>query len=218
MKIPFTLLAVLGAAVLAHASTCEVRVDQHPQASTVERVDYCLNAPAQAAAAPGPEVIYYGVTTKAPEKQPEEQEASLRQKYFNSESVKISHSYVDSKRFPPFKNDIPSERERREAYETAQAQAKKEATQQAPKRVMTVMASQTEEVLPDPKQPKKKTKPARIMIAPAVQEVTESSYTEQLETQATAGYMPAPAQPEPIPAAPGTDTLDWNDDPLAELN
>lgn len=218
MKIPFMLLAVLGTSVVAYASTCEVRVDQHPKASTAERVDYCLNAPTQAAAAPGPEVIYYGVTTKVPEKQPQEQESSLRQKYFNSDHVKISHSYVDSKRFPPFKNDIPSERERRESFEAAQAQAKKEATERAPNRVMLVAAQQTEDVLPEPKQPKKKTKPARIMMPPAAQETTAASYTEQLETQATAEYTPAPAQPEAIPTAPGADTLDWNDDPLAELN
>lgn len=216
MKKTVILFCLLTSAGLAQAaSTCETRVDKHQKATTLERVDYCLTPEALPEAPAGPEVIYYNVTTKTPEQQPAEKQTPRKQKYYDQNDVAVEHSYVGSKRFPAFKNDIPSEQERRNS---AQAQGQAEPTQSAAQKPGRQMKSPAKtsakqadgtaakkELAPSTEKAVNPAKPARTMSAPAAPVTTpeipapavktphEMSYTEWMENQATAGYGDSPA-------------------------
>ena len=69
------------------ASTCETRVDSHQDATTKQRVAYCLTPEAEAPAAPGPELVYYGVSSSKPAEEPqtEEQKREWVKKHIGNE-------------------------------------------------------------------------------------------------------------------------------------
>ena len=112
MKKTMILFVILFTAPAVWAkSTCEVRVDRHPNANTVERVEYCLNDSAEEDTRP--KVISYSITTNAP-KQEAPQKASVFRipSHFNNKRVKVSRTYVETHHFPTLENDIQSEQER----------------------------------------------------------------------------------------------------------
>lgn len=94
-------------------STCETRVDSHQNATTPQRVAYCLTEEdIRQAQAQEPELVYYGVTSKEP--QPEETQKPSKNKnpYFEEDKMHVTQGYVSTQTFPEFKNDILSEQER----------------------------------------------------------------------------------------------------------
>lgn len=91
-------------------STCQTRVDKHPESSTVERVEYCLNEEPETQN--GPQVITQTVTVTTHQQEPATKKRSfVRKSYFKNKKVSVSRSYVSTNRFPEWKNDIPSEQE-----------------------------------------------------------------------------------------------------------
>jgi len=105
----FSILLLAASPVLQAASTCETRVDHHQNATTAQRVEYCLNDDTAVAEPDGPELVYYGIKVSAPEK---EKEGTGREtQYFNGKKVKVNRDYVGTQNFPVFENDIPSEQE-----------------------------------------------------------------------------------------------------------
>lgn len=81
-------------------STCETRVDRHQNASTRERVAYCLTPEAEQPLPAGPELVYYGVSSNKPAPQTEEQPVSKKPVYFDKDGVQVAQDYVDTKNFP----------------------------------------------------------------------------------------------------------------------
>ena len=167
MKKSLLVLTVFTAAVAAHASTCETRVDSHPCATTPQRVDYCLTPEAATAEKDGPSVIVSSVTTKEPDTATPEKTASLKQKYYNEDDMFVRHKYVGSAQFPQLKNDIQSERERQAGQDLT---AKKAATQEQPARVMQPQAAQE-----DAQTVRNKQKPARTMKETVTEETVEQT-------------------------------------------
>ena len=115
----------LAALPAAAASTCETRVDSHQEATTKQRVAYCLTPEAEAPAAPGPELVYYGVSGSKPAKKAKEEEKERKPVYFDKDGVAVTQNYVDSKNFPPFENDRLSVQDRRAAQEMGKDEASK---------------------------------------------------------------------------------------------
>lgn len=127
----FSVLLLAGATVIQGASTCETRVDRHQNATTTQRVEYCLNDDPAAAEPEGPELVYYGVT--APDSKKQEKEGNGRStQYFNGKKVRVNRDYVGTKTFPAFENDIPSE----QAIIAQQQAMVKTARAQKPARLM----------------------------------------------------------------------------------
>ncbi|MBR4355202.1 MAG: hypothetical protein IKP96_01305 [Elusimicrobiaceae bacterium] len=100
----------MGGGFLHATSTCETRVDRHPKATTVQRVNYCLTPDESVEeSARGPEVIYYDVTIKEPIADPSYTNQARKQVYFDERSMEVARNYVGSTRFPEFKNDISAQ-------------------------------------------------------------------------------------------------------------
>ena len=124
--ITLTVLLVLGAGPL-WASTCETRVDSHQQATTLQRVNYCLTPEAEPQETPQQvDMIYYGVVDKSPTAEPEKSGSSRQQTYYTEKNMAVYRDYVGTERFPTLKNDIQSEQE---IQQQKQAQALAAATQ-----------------------------------------------------------------------------------------
>ena len=145
MKKTFASFFVLFSAALPAvcASTCETRVDAHQDASTRQRVEYCLTPEKAAPVAPGPEVVYYGVSSAAPANEAAADEKQRKQVYFDKDGVAVSQNYVDTSKFPTFTNDTLSEQEKIALEEAQkkqallQAEQKAKAAQQKPSRTMS---------------------------------------------------------------------------------
>ena len=81
-------------------STCQTRVDAHQEATTKQRVVYCLN-PAPVAAQPSESGLIFS-TVNAPV-QPDEkstEKATAKAGFFKPEHYSISQTYVESTQFP----------------------------------------------------------------------------------------------------------------------
>lgn len=133
MKKTFASFFVLFSAALPAvcASTCETRVDAHQDASTRQRVEYCLTPEKAAPVAPGPEVLYYGVSSAAPTNEAAADEKQRKQVYFDKDGVAVSQNYVDTSKFPTFTNDTLSEQEKIALEEAQKKQALLQAEQKA---------------------------------------------------------------------------------------
>lgn len=188
MKKSFAFFVLLSAALPVFcASTCETRVDRHPDASTRERVAYCLSPETEPVMeTQTPELVYYGVSSNEPEEEAV-QNGRRKQVYFDKTGVAVSQDYVWTKKFPAFTNDTLSEQERlaleqaeKEALEKAQkeaaAKAEKEAAAKAALRTPPVL-EEKEPVMSKAQLAARKTKPKRFMKEPAAaQPSQEPSY------------------------------------------
>lgn len=170
------------------ASTCETRVDAHQNASTRERVAYCLTPEAAAPAAAGPELVYYGVSSNTPAADETEPAQPRKQVYFDKDGVAVNQDYVDTKKFPAFTNDTLSEQERlalEEAQKRAAAdQAKKAATATAPKRL------DTPSVLTEKRMSSKETKAGLL-----ARHKKPNRYLKQAAAEPAVEQQPEPQEP-----------------------
>ena len=130
MKKIFFLTALFLTAVTAHAvSTCETRVDKHQDATTLQRVNYCLTPEMIVSDAPqDPDLVYYGIVDKKPAAQKEETTSSRGQSYFKGSNVSVYRDYVGTNQFPELENDILSDKELQELREREEL-ARSEAAQ-----------------------------------------------------------------------------------------
>ena len=130
MKKFFFLTVLFMSAVTAHAvSTCETRVDKHQDATTLQRVNYCLTPETAAVANPDvPDLVYYGVVDKKPATTKEETASSRGQSYFKGSGVSVYRNYVGTNQFPELENDILSDKELQELREREEL-ARSEAAQ-----------------------------------------------------------------------------------------
>ena len=140
MKKILLVLFLFSACALSAQTTCEMRVDAHQKASTMQRVDYCLNAPVVLDPMDNAEVIYYGVITQDQQNGKEEKDTA-KDGYYDDTKLEVSRGYLGTRQFPAFTNDTLSESERE--YQRRHLQAAKEeiARQQAEK----VAAAKAEE-------------------------------------------------------------------------
>ena len=96
-------------------STCETRVDAHQQASTVQRVHYCLMDDQEGAAAHNPAMVFSGVSS--PKEQPAVQqptkrdEALARPGAFKTSRVNVSKELVPTRQFPKLDDGRVSQQE-----------------------------------------------------------------------------------------------------------
>lgn len=222
MKKSFAFFILLAAALPGFcASTCETRVDKHQDASTRERVAYCLTPETESLDnTTGPELVYYGVSSNEPEEETAQQ-GRRRQIYFDKDGVAVSQDYVWTKKFPPFANDTLSEQERlaleqaeKEALEKAQKEAaKKAATERAPLRTPSVI-EEKEPVMTAAQLAARKTKPKRFMKEPAQEPASVQTPAEPVS------YAPDPygAAPYPTGTPQGElqDVQSLDNDPLLQ--
>lgn len=107
-------------------STCETRVDAHPHATTLQRVNYCLNA-AQEESSNNPGLVFSGVTVRHPADEQAASHPSAHNGYFKQDKIEVSQTFVETQQFPKLTNDTLSEREiwqrRRAAYQAPVQQA-----------------------------------------------------------------------------------------------
>ena len=117
-------LVILGAALPAFAaSTCEYRVDNHQDATTRQRVAYCLTPEPERELPPGPALVYYSISSNEPQTEPEEKAAKQKTVYFDKDQVAVNQYFTDTKNFPAFENDTLSEQERATLQELARQDA-----------------------------------------------------------------------------------------------
>lgn len=162
-------------------TTCEMRVDAHQSATTVQRVDYCLNAPVVLDPMDNAEVIYYGVVTTPSEQDGKDEKGTAKDGYYDNTKLEVSRGYLGTRQFPAFTNDTLSESERE--YQRKHLQEAKEAI--AREQAEKIAASQRAE------QQKaaalvQKTQAAEAQPAAAVQVVTDLQKTETVIASAMA--------------------------------
>lgn len=151
------------------ASTCETRVDKHQDATTTERVSYCLTPEQELPPAAGPELVYYGVSSKEPQID-EKKSSAYKQKYIKGNDFSVAQDFIGTNQFPGFENGTLSERERierEEAARDAQKKAHEETRQQtqATRTVKEVSAKSKEQepVMSKAQLASRKNKPKRFM-------------------------------------------------------
>lgn len=82
-------------------STCETRVDAHQQATTRQRVAYCLTQDAVATDASYSGLVFSGVSSHQPQAaQDTNERPTAKSGYYNSDKVTISRNYVATTQFP----------------------------------------------------------------------------------------------------------------------
>lgn len=186
MKKTFAVFFMFSTAALPAfcASTCETRVDGHQNATTRQRVAYCLTPEAPGLLPAGPELVYYGVSSNKPAPETEEKPVSKKPVYFDKDGVQVAQDYVDTQKFPAFTNDVLSEQERlaldRAAKEEAERQAKLAASARAPKRLAQSASLTDPSVLSEEEEQgllARQKKPKRFMKA-APAEPEPSAYAE----------------------------------------
>lgn len=204
-------LSVVAAPAFCY-STCETRVDSHQNATTPQRVAYCLTEEdIRQAQAQEPELIYYGVTSKEPQPQEPVNPSKNKNPYFEEDKVQVTQGYVSTNRFPEFKNDILSEQERlaqQQAILAAQQKAAPDYHLTGEKPAKVQVAAQTVLTTETPAGLKKRqNKPARRM-----QQLQQTVVEETLPLEQPADTLPADtAMDEKL-------TQDMPADPLTPTN
>ena len=95
-------------------STCETRVDAHQQASTVQRVHYCLMDEQEGASVHNPAMVFSGVSSpkEQPTVQPIKQKETLaRPGVFQPKRTHVSKEFVPTRQFPTLDDGRVSQQE-----------------------------------------------------------------------------------------------------------
>lgn len=170
----FFVLSAAAAPLLAAVSTCETRVDKHQDASTAQRVEYCLTEePQEIDETPVTEVVLSDVYSVQYPKQKTKQTASQQQETKTYTQQPISMEYLDRNDYPAFRNDILPRLNDDTAHATA------------------LEALGAPQKTSEKKGSKSLTKPARQMKAAPVQPETP----EQADSALLSGTQSAPAAP-----------------------
>jgi hypothetical protein len=199
--IPFVLLFSMAALPVSAASTCETRVDNHQDASTTERVAYCLSDDETVTSTEKPELIYSDIYANPPQTDEKITPTKNKNPYYNPKRKSVAQEYVSSEKFPAFKNGTMSEQERIE-LEQKVALAKQladnyHATGQKPARTDSVkqVLVQTQSGLQ-----KRQTKPRRFMKEVVIQQeevLTETSPAAETMSETTETTVSEPAADVP---------------------
>ena len=89
--------------------TCEIRVDAHPNATTAQRVNYCLTQQDEGSLN-NPGLVFSGVTPRHLDK-PITQKPTAHAGHFNQGKIAVERTFVDTRQFPQWKNGTLSEQE-----------------------------------------------------------------------------------------------------------
>lgn len=164
-----------AAPLLAAASTCETRVDKHQDASTTERVNYCLTEEPEEEETQATEVVLSDVySVQYPKPKTKKAPAQTQEtKLYNQGPT--SMEYLDRDDYPAFRNDIMPAMNEEDAHAAA----------------LEVLSSQN---IPENKGTKSLTKPARTMMAAPQEEEATANITD---TASYADYTPQPFQQVP---------------------
>ncbi len=202
MKKTVLLISVCLSSVCAAAqSTCETRVDAHPKATTLQRVNYCLT-PDPVAPAPraGEDLVFSGVTPRGvPQTQQAPARPSARKGSFAPGQVEVVQNLVPTQSFPKLTNAQLSEQEKRDRQKALEEERAKMEAEFAKASVATVStpAAETKTVVsqetPRGLQARHKKPGRRWMQKPQV-------LAEQPENALAADQEPLE---EVAPAAPG---------------
>ncbi len=200
-------------------STCETRVDSHPDATTKQRVAYCLTPEPEVPLPAGPELVYYGVSNTKPAEEPEEESAPREPVHFDKDGVAVNQHFMDTKNFPTFANDTLSEQERAALEKLAKEDAAKAAKmRQTPTQAESTAAPKTasktvlapSSVLSEENEAgllARRQKPKRFMKQSSVSETDPAavySINEYGISSSTGAQNPEPAMPQdPTGYAPG---------------
>ncbi len=114
------LVLLVGMCAQAWAqSTCETRVDAHQEASTNERVNYCLQPGYGDVNIPGPQLIYSAVDAYSIPQSPavRGQRVTAPDKSFDYADIEVTHRFVQTRQFPKYTDGRVSEQYKRELSE-----------------------------------------------------------------------------------------------------
>ena len=193
-------------------STCQTRVDAHQNATTPQRVEYCLTQEADPSLMMAqPELIYAQVSSHQPAKEPKQKEYSSANPYFNENKYTVMHGYVGTTQFPEFQNATISEQElaaRRKVWLEHEAALNRAAAQ--PVYVPTAQPVLTKPAVTKPAVlvtetraglARRSTKPNRVMKQTVAVEKTIVSSTPQSvekDTETTLEETPKPVQSQTV--------------------
>ena len=135
----WVLSACFLSSVAGAQSTCETRVDAHQQASTMQRVHYCLTPQSEPVSNPG--LVFSGVSSPRSSVSyvPSEDEPLARDGSFKPQKVGIAKVFVETRRFPKW----------REGRVSQQEMLAKQGALQEGKKIAQETVAQNECVLPD---------------------------------------------------------------------
>ena len=102
----FFAFSFVAGSLFAAASTCETRVDKHPNATTSERVEYCLTEESPAEEQDTTEVVLSDVYSVQYPKPKTKQRAPVQQVTKVFTTAPVSMEYLDRDDYPAFRNDI----------------------------------------------------------------------------------------------------------------
>ena len=208
----------MSTAMAAQAvSTCETRVDKHQNATTKQRVNYCLTPQLEATVDPEvPDLVYYGVVNKTPAPAKKESASSLDQSYFHGKDLSVYRNYVGTGQFPELENDILSEKELQELREKEEL-ARLEAIQRARGAQGSFAAQKPQRQNPaKPAKPASSevtvkndakgiaarlSKPGRMMRETSSEEMPEEAAAETEQTEELASNVAGEPGEEETPAA-----------------
>ena len=196
-------------------STCETRVDAHPHASTMQRVDYCLNSNYDAVYN-NPGLVFSGVTPRHPAAQQSTPKGTAHESSFKADKVTEEYSFVNTQQFPQLKNATLSEREIWEVHQEAAKQlpavVQPEPIRQPVEKQMKPLPQITESkagIVARTKKPQRrfmqvtKEETALTAAGPVTQEVAPAADEYTYDTVSTQSYAPAtPDAQEYVPATP----------------
>ena len=100
-KLLVSLVSCLLTGAVYAQSTCEIRVDAHPNATTNQRVAYCLTPEFNAPDTTYSGLVFSGVSTHQPHvTQPTQERPTAKRRNFKSEKMAVSRGYVPTVQFP----------------------------------------------------------------------------------------------------------------------
>lgn len=100
-KLLVSLVSCLLTGAVYAQSTCEIRVDAHPNATTNQRVAYCLTPEFNAPDTTYSGLVFSGVSTHQPHvAQPTQERPMAKRRNFKSEKMAVSRGYVPTVQFP----------------------------------------------------------------------------------------------------------------------
>lgn len=205
-------LSFAAAPLLAAASTCETRVDKHQDASTSERVEYCLTEDPAPEETPATEVVLSDVYSVQYPKPKTKKAPAQTQETKVYTKAPTSMEYLDRDDYPAFRNDILPVMNDEQAHSAAlEALSGTAPTENKGKKSLT--------------------KPARTMKAQPEEEpapVTDTAsyadyYTTPTANQTTypaynTAQTPAQTVPTQTPAAEIQQAQNLQNDPLYQNN
>ena len=177
-------------------STCETRVDAHQQATTTQRVAYCLMPDSQASAH-NPGLVFSGVSSPRPEVSHKPEKATSKGGDFKADRMAVSKEFVETNRFPKVSDGRVSQQE--VLQKQAALQEGKQMAQTAVEQSKCVLSEEPVQTIAGTRA--RRTKPSRQMKK-TQKSATATKNTKPKKTMATTNDLETASVSDPMPSTP----------------